>query len=132
MRAVFFKLKANRYLQRAKQVARNQYSLNLLRKSIAALKENALKQTFLRLNVAEVEKTRKKKFFSLWLAEFDKAQKEQGAEVVMKFSMLHQVVHAWKKHTTDAKKARMFRALNYEAQLLRHSFDLLTGNNVVN
>ena len=72
MRAVFFKLKANRYLQKAKQVARNQYSLNLLKKSIAALKENALKQTFLRINVAEVKKTRKRRFFSLWLAEFDK------------------------------------------------------------
>lgn len=50
----------------------------------------------------------------------------------MKFSLLHQVMQAWKRHTRNEKKARAFRAINYEAELLKHTFDLLTGNNVVN
>ena len=50
----------------------------------------------------------------------------------MKFSLLHQVMQGWKRYTRNEKKARAFRAFNYEAQLLKHTFDLLAGNNVVN
>ena len=39
MRVVFYKLKANRYLERAKRVARGQYSINLLKRTLRALRE---------------------------------------------------------------------------------------------
>ena len=43
----------------------------------------------MRLNQDEVEKARKRKFFALWLAEYDRSQKRTGAEVVLQFSLLH-------------------------------------------
>ena len=97
-----------------------------------SLKKNALKQTLLKLNRDEVEKSRKRRFFALWLTEFDKSQKKEGAEVIIKFSLLHQVLQAWKKYTIDQKKMKLFRAYNYEVNLKKHVFDLLNGNNVVN
>ena len=89
VRTVFYKLKANRYLERAKRVARGQYGINLLRRTLVALRESALKHTLMRMNAAEVQKARKRKFFALWLAETDKSQKRTGAEVVMQFSLAH-------------------------------------------
>ena len=132
LRTVFYKFKANRYLERAKRVARGQCCINLLKKTMIALKENSLKQTLMKLNQQEIEKTRKRRFFASWLAEYDKVQKREGAEVVMQFSLLHQVMQTWKKYTINQKKMKLFRTLNYETRLMQNALDLLKGNNVVN
>jgi len=86
----------------------------------------------LKLHKKEIEKIRKRRFFTLWLAEFDKNQKESGAEALMKFSMLHQVMRKWKEYSDNQKKMRVFKTYNYEARLMQHALELLKGNNVVN
>ena len=117
MSLCFQGLKDNLYLGRCRKFAMGGYGLLILRKAFDGLKTNAFKSAKVKEAFKQVHLLRKKRALDVWLGEYDKRTRGQGAEYVRQFATAHQWLMAWHEYTMESKLVRAFKKKNGQRRL---------------